>query len=69
MASISLETGQLVFVKDVSEGWVPATVGSTHGQGEEMSVELIHDNGRSEVSLEVINLSPWGFSPLSRCKI
>lgn len=48
-----METGQLVFVKDEAEGWVPATVGTTNGQGDEMSVELVHDDGTSEVSREV----------------
>lgn len=46
---MSLESGQLVFVKDESEGWVPATVGATNGQGDEMSLELVHENGTSEV--------------------
>lgn len=46
---MSLESGQLVFVKDEAEGWVPATVGATNGQGEEMSLELVHENGTSEV--------------------
>lgn len=46
---MSLESGQLVFVKDDLEGWLPATVGATNGQGEDMSLELVHDNGRSEV--------------------
>lgn len=47
--AISLETGQLVFVRDATEGWLPATVGATNGQGEEMSLELIHGSGTVEV--------------------
>lgn len=47
---MSLESGQLVFVKDDVEGWLPATVGATNGQGEDMSLELVHESGRSEVS-------------------
>lgn len=50
MSSLYLETGQLVFVKDLVEGWVPATVGATSGQGEDMSVELVNDDGTTEVS-------------------
>lgn len=46
---MALETGQLVFVKDELEGWLPATVGTTNGLGEDMSVELVHDDGRVEV--------------------
>lgn len=47
--ALSLETGQLVFVKDELEGWLPATVGVTNGQGEDMHVELVRDDGSSEV--------------------
>lgn len=46
---MSLESGQLVFVKDGVEGWLPATVGATNGQGEDMSLELVHEDGRTEV--------------------
>lgn len=46
---MSLESGQLVFVKDDIEGWLPATVGTTSGQGDDMSLELVHDGGRTEV--------------------
>lgn len=50
MGSISLETGQLVFVRDECEGWLPATVGATKGQGHDMSLELHHEDGTVEVS-------------------
>lgn len=50
MTSISLESGQLVFVRDEIEGWLPATVGATSGQGEDMSLELVHEDGTTEVS-------------------
>eukprot|EP00752_Nemacystus_decipiens_P006633 g5963.t1 len=50
---MSLESGQLVFVKDVVEGWLPATVGATNGQGEDMSLELVHEDGRSEMVTKV----------------
>ncbi|CAB1119424.1 unnamed protein product [Ectocarpus sp. CCAP 1310/34] len=39
----------LVFVKDEVEGWLPATVGATNGQGEDMLLELVHEDGRTEV--------------------
>lgn len=54
MTNLSLETGQLVFVKDEAEGWTPATVGTTNGQGEDMSLELIHGDGMVEVCAYVI---------------
>lgn len=53
---MTLETGHLVFVQDQVEGWVPATVGVTNGQGEDMSVELIHDNGTTQASFDVHRL-------------
>lgn len=49
MGSLSLETGQLVFVRDEAEGWIPATVGDTRGQGVEMSLDLHHEDGSVEV--------------------
>eukprot|EP00903_Cladosiphon_okamuranus_P009465 g9021.t2 len=50
---MSLESGQLVFVKDELEGWLPATVGATNGQGEDMSLELMHESGRTETVTKV----------------
>ncbi|CAM9958477.1 unnamed protein product [Ectocarpus sp. 12 AP-2014] len=50
---MSLESGQLVFVKDEVEGWLPATVGATNGQGEDMSLELVHEDGRTETVSKV----------------
>ncbi|CAM9398169.1 unnamed protein product [Pylaiella littoralis] len=50
---MSLESGQLVFLQDEIEGWLPATVGSTSGQGEDMSLELVHEDGTSEMVAKI----------------